>query len=71
MKNKVSFVNPEVYTPFKLEEGKESPLGLFAKSSVHRFFRKPGEKTPEGWPGHDRSIVLGRVIFGSYPIYGI
>lgn len=45
VKNKVAFVNKEVYTPLKLEKGKESPLGLFAKSAIPELFqRKPGEQ---------------------------
>lgn len=64
VKNKVAFVNKEVYTPLKLEEGKESPLGLFAKSAIPELFqRKPGEQRLETWPRHERSAILGRVIF--------
>lgn len=65
VKNKVVFVNEEVYAPFKLEKGEESPLGLFAKSVIPRLFqRKPGEQRLETWPRHERSAVLVRSILG-------
>lgn len=65
VKNKVVFVNKEVYLPLKLEEGKETPLGLFVKSALpERFDEKTGEKRLEVWPEHRRSAFLGRVIFG-------
>jgi hypothetical protein len=64
VKNKVAFVNKEVYTPLKLEKGKENPLGLFPKSAIPELFqRKPGEQRLETWPRHERSAILGRAIF--------
>jgi len=66
VKNKVIEVNPDVYTPLKLEEGKSSPLGLFAEAA---FQEKPPQELPEGkqvlefWPQHRRSALLGRVLF--------
>ncbi len=66
VKNIVIYVNPEFYIPFKLEEGKESPLGLFAKSAIKR--RKPKvyhkNRIPfELWASnHSRSSLLGRII---------
>lgn len=65
VKNKVLEVNPDVYTPLKLEEGKPSPLGLFAAEALKE---KPKE-LPEGkhalevWREHGRTAILGRAIF--------
>jgi len=66
VKNRVLGVNPDIYIPLKLEEGKSSPLGLFAEASLKR---NPGviperKQTLEFWPEHQRSATLGRIIFG-------
>src|SRR3989344_1212293 len=66
VKNRVLEVNPDIYIPLKLEEGKSSPLGLFAEASLKR---NPGviperKQTLEFWPEHQRSATLGRIIFG-------
>lgn len=66
VKNTVLAVNPGIEIPFKLEEGKQSPLGLFAEAA---FEDEPLLETPEGkrimeaWPKHGRSAILGRVVF--------
>lgn len=66
VKNKVLKVNSgfEGTLPFKLEEGKPSPLGLFAEAN---FKEKPRElpedkQALETWQRHQRSALLARVI---------
>lgn len=71
VKNKVAFVNPgfsdpekKLNLPFKLEKGKESPLGLFVKATfAEGYTLKKDEQLLESWPVHRRSALLGRVIF--------
>lgn len=74
VKNKVVFVNEEVLSPLKLEEGKPSPAGLFGfyspeeeqlrkvkNESLEEFY--PDKQKLEVWPGHKRTALLGRLIF--------
>ncbi len=51
----VLLVNHALNTPFKFEAGKPSLLGYFTDQSGHI--------TLETWPAHQRSALLGRVIF--------
>lgn len=65
IQNTVLTTNPNVHTPLKLEEGKPSPIGLFAETV---FYREPAE-IPSGsialetLPKHGRTALLGRVLF--------
>ena len=65
VKNTVIKANPNFYLPFNLKLGEPSPLGLFAES---RFYEKPGIMQPgkhalECQHGHNRSAILGRMLF--------
>lgn len=61
VKNKVLAVNPEVNIPLKLEEGKPSPLGLFAEAAYST--EDSSKRKFEVWYRHGRSALLGRLIF--------
>ena len=67
VENEVLRVNPNVYLPLKLEEGRPSPLGLFLKSAMVSNISRvlPEYQKLEVWPGqeHRRTALLGRVIF--------
>jgi len=59
--NKVQYVNPEIESPFQLEEGKPTNLGLFLNSQL-----QAGEDSRrlEAENYHRRSLLLARIIFG-------
>jgi len=65
VKNTVLEVNPYIYPPLKLEEGKPSPLGLFAEAAFEKIGEapSPGKYLLEVWRVHPRSALLGRVVF--------
>lgn len=63
--NTVLKVNPNFFSPFKLEKGKPSPLGLFVEST---FSERPdglpiGKHALEYQYQHFRSAILSRIIF--------
>lgn len=65
VENMVIKVNQHFHAPFKLEEGKPSPLGLFVKSA---FVEKPNDLPAGGYAleyhrSHKRSIILCRATF--------
>lgn len=64
VQNKVLVVNPNINSPFNLEEGKPTPLGVFAQIG---FTKKPvkleGKRDLEVLPEQGRATLLGRVIF--------
>ena len=61
VENEVLWVNPNLDYPFKLEAGKQANLGLFLDGNSAR---RASQKHLEAASGHNRSILLGRVIFG-------
>jgi len=70
VKNTVDWVNPDFPNlPFRIEEGKSTPLGMFAEMSfpteLHRRLKQDSEGRCllEVSPEHRRSTLLGRVIF--------
>ena len=65
VKNSVLVVNDDILSPFPLEKGKQTPLGLFAKSKLPDKKRAVtlGDHIGESTPWHYRSIILGRIIF--------
>lgn len=70
VKNTVEWVNPDFpHLPFKLEEGKPTPLGMFAEMSfpteAHRRLKQEGmgKRLLEVAPEHRRTALMGRAIF--------
>ena len=70
VKNTADWVKPDFpHLPFKLEEGKPTPLGMFAEMSfpteLHRRLKQDneGKRLLEVAPEHRRSALLGRAIF--------
>lgn len=62
VKNKVVWINPNLDFPFKLQVGQPTNLGLFLNDAL----QVPAEnsKRLEAENHHNRSLLLGRVIFG-------
>ncbi len=65
VKSEVVYVNPFIKVPFKLEEGKQAKLGMFMEGEV--YSDNPNlmadQKLGEYWPMHNRSSIIGRVLF--------
>lgn len=68
--NRVIFANDEVFFPLKLKEGESSPLGVFAEKAlskelenIEQLSSEEKKKIMEAWPFHQRSALLGRIIF--------
>ncbi|MDP9249459.1 MAG: hypothetical protein M3M85_03055 [bacterium] len=62
VKNKVLWVNPDLDIPFKLKVGEPTNLGMFLTNEVQEGDKKI--KNLETATHHNRSALLGRVIFG-------
>lgn len=65
VKNKVLETNPLVNSPFNLEEGEPTPLGVFAQAVLKEKPRQSqqGQIPLEVLPQHMRAALLARVIF--------
>lgn len=66
VRNNVAEVNPNIQIPFKFTVGEPSSLGIFAYSTLAQSepsILLPNSRLLVCWPMHQRSALLGRVVF--------